>query len=218
MTLNLNQYHQSGEYPFVFHGKAGKLEAVFVKPPSSDGRYIALLGHPHSLQGGTMNNKVVTTLARTFKELGIPSIRFNFRGVGQSSGEYDAGVGESDDLLLLALACEREFPGVKIIFAGFSFGSYVTYRAAAQHSHALLISIAPAVHHYDYAEFSPPPSPWIILQGDADEVVPIASVRSFVAQLPVVYLEFPETGHFFHGKLIDLKSSLIQLIQTQGLL
>ena len=217
--MNLTQYDQPGEHPFFFPGKAGLLEAVLTKPPTSDNRYIALLGHPHSLQGGTMNNKVVTTLARAFKELGIPSIRFNFRGVGQSAGEYDAGVGESEDMLVLAAACALEFPNAKLIFAGFSFGSYVTYRAAAQCPHALLISIAPSVHHYDYAEFSPPPSPWAVVIGDADELVPIEPVRAFVAHSSnqMTLLEFPDTGHFFHGKLIELKSSLIQLIQSQGI-
>jgi alpha/beta superfamily hydrolase len=207
-----------GEHLFSFAGEVGPLEAALTVPDDVDNRYIAILGHPHSLQGGTMTNKVVTTLARTFKELHIPSIRFNFRGVGQSAGAYDDGLGESADMLLLAHQCLKEMPGVKLVFAGFSFGSYVTYRAAAQSEHALLISIAPPVHHYNYTEFSPSPRPWIIAQGDDDEVVPLPLVLDFVAQSspPIPLLRFAETGHFFHGKLIELKSELIKAIHAAG--
>lgn len=214
--LNLNQ---PGEQAFTFSGHAGDLEAILSVPPDPDQRYMALLGHPHSLQGGTMQNKVVTTLARAFKELGIASIRFNFRGVGQSQGVYDAGVGESEDMLSLANLCQQQWPGVRLIFAGFSFGSYVTYRAAAQCPHALLISIAPPVHHYDYAAYHPAPSPWIIVQGDADEVVPVETVRTFVTQSesPLIYFEMTDTSHFFHGQLVGLKSLLIQHMHTLGL-
>lgn len=215
-----NQYNQPGEHAFIFPGQIGGLEAILSIPPSSDDRYIALLGHPHSLQGGSMNNKVVTTLVRVFKELGIPSIRFNFRGVGQSEGKYDEGEGEAEDMRLLAAHCQRELPGVGLVFAGFSFGSYVTYRAAVQCPNALLISIAPPVHHYDYTKNQPASNSWIIVQGDVDEVVPVADVRAFVqnASSPITFLEFANTGHFFHGKLIELKLSLIQAIQTRGLL
>ncbi len=214
--LNLNQ---PGEQAFTFSGQVGELEAIVSVPPDYDKRYIALLGHPHSLQGGTMHNKVVTTLARVFKELGMASIRFNFRGVGQSQGEYDAGVGESEDMLLLAELCQQQMPGGQLVFAGFSFGSYVTYRAAAQCPHALLVSIAPPVHHYDYTAYDPTPHPWMIVQGDVDEVVPVDEVRTFVAQSasPLIYSEMPDTSHFFHGKLIELKSLLLQHIQTLGL-
>jgi alpha/beta superfamily hydrolase len=213
-------FTQPGEHPFVFPGHVGMLEGVTCVPSTVDPRYIVLLGHPHSLQGGTMNNKVVTTLVRTFKDLNIPSVRFNFRGVGQSAGSYDAGVGESEDMLQLATHCQAQIPGVTILFAGFSFGSYVAYRAAAQCPHALLVSIAPPVHHYDFTEYTPVPRPWIIVQGDADDVVPVALVRSFVSESasPIMYSESPNTGHFFHGKLIELKQSLTQLIQNQGLL
>ena len=215
-----NLHMQPGEHAFVFQGQIGNLEAVLSIPPSSDNRYIALLGHPHSLQGGSMNNKVVTTLARVFKELEIPSIRFNFRGVGQSEGEYDAGVGEALDMQLLAELCQRESPDAQLVFAGFSFGSYVTYRAAAQCPNALLISIAPPVQRFDYTEYQVTSSPWIIVQGDTDDVVPADDVRAFVKQAsnPITLLEFANTGHFFHGKLIELKTALIQTIQTQGLL
>src|SRR5205085_2607786 len=97
-----NKLNTPGEHFFTFVGPVGLLEAALNVPENVDKRYIALLGHPHSLQGGTMNNKVVTTLVRVFKDLGIASLRFNFRGVGQSAGVFDEGIGESDDMLVLA--------------------------------------------------------------------------------------------------------------------
>ncbi|CDZ75905.1 Alpha/beta hydrolase family protein [Legionella massiliensis] len=205
-----------GEHFFFFAGLAGQLEAVLTVPPEANKRFIALLGHPHSLQGGTMNNKVVTTMARAFKELAIPSIRFNFRGVGQSEGSYDAGIGESEDMLALMHLCQQEIPAVSFIFAGFSFGSYVAYRAAAQREPALLITIAPPVHHYDYLEFTPP-KPWIIFQGDEDDVSPLELVHQFAEGFsPVLPLiRFADTGHFFHGKLLELKAGLVDAVKSQ---
>ena len=206
-----------GEHLFFIAGVAGQLEVALTVPEEVDSRYIALLGHPHSLQGGTMNNKVVTTLVRAFKELKIASLRFNFRGVGQSAGVYDEGLGESEDMLLLARSWLAEQPQTRLLFAGFSFGSYVAYRAAAQCPHELLITIAPSVLHYDYAEFLTVPSPWVIFQGDEDEVVPPQSVIDFAAHgnPPIPLLRFTETGHFFHGKLIELKARLIDFICSQ---
>lgn len=215
--LHADKFKVPGEHSFYFQGGAGALEAVLTVPEEVDGHYIALLGHPHSLQGGTMNNKVVTTMVRVFKALGIPCIRFNFRGVGLSEGVYDKGIGESDDMLLLARQCRQQLPGVQCLFAGFSFGSYVAYRTAALSEHALLITIAPSVLHFDYTEFAPAPDPWLIVQGDEDEIVPSSSVLEFAAQaspaIPV--LQFAETGHFFHGKLVALKERLIEAVRAQ---
>ncbi|HHF7372805.1 alpha/beta hydrolase [Legionella bozemanae] len=206
-----------GEHALFLQGVIGKLEAVLTVPEQNHSAFIAFLGHPHSLQGGTMSNKVVTTLARAFKELGIPSLRFNFRGVGQSEGVYDSGIGESEDMLVLVRELQKEQPEKKLIFAGFSFGSYVAYRAAAQSDSQFLITIAPPVHHYDYREFNPAPYPWLMIQGDEDEVVPSALVFDFafqsIPEIPVI--RFANTGHFFHGKLIELKTILIEYIHSQ---
>lgn len=208
-----------GDYPFLISGPIGQLEVELTVPEQANRHYVAIIGHPHSLQGGTMRNKVVTTMARAFKELGIASLRFNFRGVGQTAGAYDAGIGESEDMLFLAQRWLQEMPEVTLLFAGFSFGSYVAYRAAAQSAHALLITIAPSVHHYDYTEFTPSPSPWIVVQGDADEIVPAQLVVDFATQAkpPLRLLPFTETGHFFHGKLIELKLRLMDAIREQGI-
>lgn len=214
--LLTNKLNTPGEHLFSFAGLTGQLEAALTVPENVNNQYIAILGHPHSLQGGTMNNKVVTTLARSFKELNIASLRFNFRGVGLSEGVYDEGVGESEDMLFLARLWLQEQPNTQLCFAGFSFGSYVAYRAAAQCKHSLLITVAPPVHHFDYSQFIPAPTPWIVAQGDDDEVVPMQLVLDFVAQSSPVLslLRFAETGHFFHGKLIDLKSHLVDAIRA----
>jgi len=210
---------QPGENVLSLQGKAGQLEAVLTVPEQIKTNYVAFLGHPHSLQGGTMNNKVVTTMARAFKELGIPALRFNFRGVGLSAGVYNDGIGESEDMLELVKQWQQEQKTAQIIFAGFSFGSYVAYRTAAQSKHVLLVTIAPPVHHYDYTEFKPEPRPWLIVQGDADEVVPCSLVLDFAdsstPSLPVI--EFAETGHFFHGKLLELKARLKEYVNTKVL-
>jgi hypothetical protein len=217
-TLTLSEkLKTSGEHLLTFSGEIGHIEAALVVPENADKRYVGLLGHPHSLQGGTMNNKVVTTMARAFKELNIISLRFNFRGVGQSAGVYEEGVGESEDMLFLAHLCQEAIPDAQLIFAGFSFGSYVAYRAAAQQKHALLITVAPSVQHYNYAAFSPAPTPWFIVQGDEDEVVPSQSVIDFATDhTPAIpLLCFAETGHFFHGKLIVLKERIIEMVSAQ---
>lgn len=208
-----------GEHHEIFVGKAGNIALILDVPPNADRRYLAVLGHPHSLQGGTMNNKVVTTMARVFRQLGITSIRFDFRGVGQSAGMYDSGIGESEDMLDIVSVCDR--PELTVFFAGFSFGSYVAFRALCayqtQYAHrTALISIAPPVHHYDYTPALAPNTPWLVVQGLADEVVPEALVTDFVQlRHPSPHLEyFADTGHFFHGKLIELKSLLLVTVES----
>lgn len=206
-----------GEHSLTLEGNVGVIEAVLSVPVSRNTHFIALIGHPHSLQGGTMNNKVVTTLARVFKELNIASLRFNFRGVGQSVGSYDHGLGESDDMLLFAKILQEQDSNLHFIFAGFSFGSYVAYRTAVHFPNALLITVAPPVHHYDYNELQSKLSSWLILQGDADEVVPYSLVEEFAKkhqpELPMI--TFADTSHFFHGKLIELKEQLLEYLTPQ---
>jgi len=215
--FTVNNLTTPGEHPFFFTGKAGQLEALLTVPANPDSKLIALLGHPHSLQGGTMNNKVVTTMARAFKELGIVSLRFNFRGVGQSEGVYDAGIGESEDMLALMRLCQQSISThAQFIFAGFSFGSYVAYRAAAQSAHQLLITVAPPVHHYNYKEFTAP-KPWVIMQGEDDEVVPFDLVQEFadLCSPPLVLYRFAATSHFFHGKLLEFRESILDAVSQQ---
>jgi alpha/beta superfamily hydrolase len=210
--------HCAGEHPLQLEGSAGLVEAVLTIPEVMHSQAVALLGHPHSLQGGTMNNKVVTTMAKALKELNIPSLRFNFRGVGQSEGQYDDGLGESEDMLLFAEQWREYKKDAQFIFAGFSFGSYVAYRAASHHPQSMLVTIAPPVHHYNYKEFHPDLASWLLVQGTEDEVVPYYLVEDFVRQEKVnaiTMVTFADTGHFFHGKLLDLKSHLIDYVQSR---
>ena len=217
--LPIDKLQTPGEHTFFYEGAVGKLEAIATIPPEVSGHHVALLGHPHSLQGGSMNNKVVTTMARAFRELGIPSLRFNFRGVGASEGQYDDGYGESEDMIILRDLWSKQFPDSRFLFAGFSFGSYVAFRAASQCEHDLLISVAPPVHHYDFHEFPGLATNWRILMGDEDEVVPLNLVLefadSFNPAIPVI--RYPETSHFFHGKLLLLKNDIIKLTSQQVL-
>lgn len=214
--MGLDKIRVPGEHMLFLKGIMGPIEAILTIPPIlHTGSYLALLGHPHSLQGGTMHNKVVTTLARAFQETGIPSLRFNFRGVGKSVGVYDAGLGESEDMLLLLEGWKQQYPQSRFLIAGFSFGSYVAYRAAAQTKLVdLLLTIAPAVHHYDYKVFNEVPPNWYIIQGEEDEVVPAEKVFNFAASFkpPLPVIPFAETSHFFHGKLLPLKAEVIKII------
>ncbi len=209
------KHNYSGKHIFMVQGEIGELEVELIIPNEPKYNLCAILGHPHSLHGGTMHNKVVTTVASAFANLNIPTIKFNFRGVGKSFGEYDAGLGESVDMLIIARLWQDLYPNCKMIFAGFSFGSYVAYRAASiysleKNSKAHLITIAPSVENYDYKEFGDLAAPWLVIQGDNDEIVPLESVKNFVESFipPLKMLLFTDTTHFFHGKLVELKSKL----------
>lgn len=215
MQLTLDDLATAKEKKMTITGNVGSIEAIFngsedvFKIPT-----IAVIGHPHSLHGGTMNNKVVTTLARTFREVGIPSLRFNFRGVGNTQGEFDGGIGESEDVLTMIQDLSERFPDHQIILAGFSFGAYVTYRAACQADVALLISVAPAVNHGDFCEFDKVPTPWHVMVAESDEIVDSEDILTWHKQVkpaPLLH-RFEETSHFFHGKLILLKQKLAEVL------
>lgn len=205
----LANYQNPGKHTFIVTGEAGDIEVELLIPEDADFNYCALIGHPHSLHGGTMHNKVVTSTAAVFNSLRIPSIKFNFRGVGKSHGEYDAGIGESVDMLLLAAMWQEVYPLSEFICAGFSFGSFVAYRAASK-LNCPLITIAPSVVNYNYKEFSEFAKPWLVIQGEEDEVVDPVDVYNFVASFdpPLEIMRFADTTHFFHGKLVDLKAKL----------
>ena len=196
-------------------GPVGNLEVEIHTKPEINYKYLAVLGHPHPLHGGTMHNKIITTLMRTFLELNIPCIRFNFRGVGESFGIHDAGIGETEDLIAIVNWWRKEHLDAKIILAGFSFGSYVTYRATKDLDADLLISISPPVHHYDFTEFLPLTCPWFIIQGDNDDVVPLQVVIDFITKYAVqAKLEiFAGATHFFHGRLLELREKVFHYVR-----
>ena len=199
------------ETPHKLHieGPAGTLE-VIAGHGSADPRRIAAICHPHPLHGGTMDNKVVTMLERTLKDAGAATMRFNFRGVGASTGQFDDGHGEGDDLAAVVALARRWAPHAPLWLAGFSFGSYVSTRMAGALGAELLISVAPPVGRFAFRALPRPPCPWIVLQGEADEIVDPALVFEHFDQVqpPVRMLRFPATGHFFHTKLVEMRERL----------
>ncbi|HEY0231426.1 MAG TPA: alpha/beta hydrolase [Dokdonella sp.] len=195
--------------PLLLPGSAGALELACSPPEADSARAgVAIICHPHPLQGGTMTNKVVTTLERSLLDLGLATVRFNFRGVGQSEGVHDSGNGESDDLVAIAAWARAQRPGATLWLAGFSFGSYVVLRAAGRLQPAQLILVAPPVGRQDFSGIAAPACPWLIVQGEADEVVDPAAVFAWAATLqpPPTLVRMPDTSHFFHRRLIELRS------------
>jgi alpha/beta superfamily hydrolase len=196
-------------------GPAGPLEAV-VEDPGGDGGRCAVVCHPHPLYGGTLDNKVVTTLARALREAGIPAVRFNFRGVGASAGSYDGGLGETDDADAVAGWCAARWPGRGLVIAGFSFGAYVALRLAQRRAPSQLVTIAPPVSSFDFSGLPPPPCPWLVVQGDADEVVAAADVALWAGRLvprPRLVM-LPGVGHFFHGRLHELRDAVLEAVRS----
>ena len=206
----MNKPTSTGE-AVTLAGPAGALEAR-LEMPDGPPRFRALVCHPHSLYGGSMDNKVVTTLTRACRQAGGVALRFNFRGVGASEGEYDAGQGEAGDCLAARDWLAEQYPELPEWVAGFSFGSYVAASAVAELNErgtppVALLLVAPPVHHYDFQALQAPGCPVTVVQGEADDVVPPEQVRSWAAETvfrPELEM-FAGTGHFFHGRLNDLR-------------
>jgi alpha/beta superfamily hydrolase len=193
-------------------GPAGELEALVECPASFDGRRVAVLCHPHPQHQGTMLNKIVHTLARAMTDVGVLALRFNFRGTGASEGEYGGGIGEVDDLAYVVAYVRQRWPDAELWLAGFSFGAVVAARAATSLEAARLITIAPAVNILGRELLATPAMPWLIIQGDADDVVPADDVIEWTDNLdpqPDLML-LPGAGHFFHGQLVVLRGLLVE--------
>ena len=194
-----------GESRTLIAGPAGPLE-IAVNRPADDAtpRGIALVAHPHPQQGGTLDNKVAQTLAKTFAALGYTAVRFNFRGVGKSAGEFDQGIGETDDAFaaLTHVQTEANMTSVAPVLAGFSFGSFVQTRLARRIAAERLVLVGPAVKRFAVEDV---PADTIVIHGEADEVVPLDDVFAWARpqQLPITV--FPGCTHFFHGRLTQLQ-------------
>ena len=184
-------------------------------PPAADLTGCVVVCHPHPVHGGTMQNKVVHTLARGFLGQNFAALRFNFRGVGKSAGTFDNGDGELDDVLAAIDWLRTEFPEKPLWIAGFSFGAAMAVRAAVSPGAEGLISVAPAVSRFANNLDLQPECPWLIVQGDQDELVDIEETIAWVNELnPGPVLEcFPETEHFFHGKLVLLRNAVEAFIE-----
>ena len=190
-----------GERRTSIAGPAGTLEVAFNVAEGAL-RGIALIAHPHPLQGGTLDNKVVQTLAKTFAALGYAAVRFNFRGVGLSDGQFDDGIGETEDALAALAAARLEFGELPVALAGFSFGSYVQTRVAHAITAERLVLIGPAVKRFP-VEVVPPDT--IVIHGEEDDVVALADVLAWARPQQLPIMVFPGCGHFFHGRLPQLQ-------------
>lgn len=203
------------EIPPFLPGPVGQLETLAEGFDKLD-KGIAIVCHPHPLHSGTMHNKVVHYLARTFRDLGFASLRFNFRGVGKSAGEYGEAIGETKDLLAVYDWIKAQFPDTPIWLGGFSFGGYVALRGSTQRQVGQLVTIAPSVSFFDTQGLALPECPWLLVQGTADETVPHQAVLDWQAGLKTqpetVYLEGVE--HFFHGNLPLLRQTLIEKLSA----
>jgi len=212
---------------------AGTLETVIEEPDGAP-RGLALIAHPHPLKGGSLDNKVAWTLARAALACGLIAVRPNFRGVGASSGVFDHGIGETEDLLALAASVashygdlpsqegrrirrsereavptgSRDGGGSPYVLMGFSFGAYVQHRVARELHAQHLILVAPALSMY---EFEATNIPTTIIHGTEDEVIPFVAARDYASRHDIPLIEIPGAGHFFHGKLRELQNQVESL-------
>jgi hypothetical protein len=202
------------ETPLFIDGPSGQLQALWLDTP--DARGVALICHPNPVQGGTMLNKVVSTLQRTARDAGLATLRFNYRGVGASAGNHDMASGEVDDAEAVANWLRSQYPGLPLTLLGFSFGGFVAAalggRLEAQGVElSQLFMVAPAVHRL--TGDNPPAGncPLVLIQPKDDEVIDPQAVYQWSAALGRAHelLKVAECGHFFHGKLTDLKDLLL---------
>ncbi len=202
------------ETPLFIDGPCGQLEALWLDTP--DARGVALICHPNPVQGGTMLNKVVSTVQRTARDAGLATLRFNYRGVGASAGSHDMASGEVDDAEAAAHWLRAQYPELPLTLLGFSFGGFVAAalggRLEAQgETLDKLFMLAPAVHRLT-AENPPATScPLVLIQPEDDEVIDPQAVYAWSDDLGRAHelLKVAECGHFFHGKLTDLKDLLL---------
>ena len=196
---------------FTLDGPTGALEVAVDRSECPPQPAVAIVCHPLPTEGGSMHNKVVTMTARALRELGLDSVRFNFRGVGASAGTFDEGGGETNDLIAVAEWVRAQRPDVALWLAGFSFGAYVALRAAATLQPSFMLSIAPPVgRSWDFSTLTLPACPWLVIQGEADEVVDPQAVFAWIEAMaqPPQLVRMPDTSHFFHRKLIDLRGAI----------
>ncbi len=184
----------------LIDGPAGCID-IAVADPGEHRRGYAIVAHPHPLHGGTLDNKVVQTLAKAFYGLDYAALRFNFRGVGASAGAFDEGRGETEDLLAVAHYAHARFGSTEPWLAGFSFGCFVASEAARTLKSRRLILVAPAVGRFAVGSV---PAETLIVHGEDDDVVPIKDVFDWARPQHLPIVVFPGTGHFFHGMLVPL--------------
>ena len=196
------------------NGSAGRLEVILESPSDASVTGAAVVLHPHPQHGGTMHNKVAHTLARAFVRMGFAVLRINFRGTEGSEGEFDEGIGELDDALVAVTWMREKYPDQPFWLAGFSFGAAISVQAAIAIPPAGLVTVAPATYRFPDGLEDQPRCPWLIVQGDADELVDIDTTIEWVNKLEPgpELLVMPGAEHFFHGRLIDLREAVTEFV------
>lgn len=214
--MTSQRFQRSGQHSIVLQGPMGSLEALTTFPAILQSKVVAIICHPHPLYQGTMHNKVVTTLAKAYDLCGMATVRFNYRGVGQSEGEYGEVKGEIEDCLAVYQWVQAALPNFDIALAGFSFGSFIAASIANQLVAQHLISVAPAVNHASYETLLNVQCPWLIIQGEADEVVPVDEVLAWESQLTIqhAFELMPSVNHFFHGRLVELRERVVAFLNA----
>ncbi len=190
-------------------GPVGAIETV-IEEPQGEPRGLALVAHPHPLKGGTLDNKVTWTLARAALNCGLVAVRPNFRGVGESAGSFDHGLGETEDLLAVARAVSAHYGDLPWTLLGFSFGAYVQHRVARRLAARQLIMVGPAVSMYP---FDPADVPATVIHGEQDEVIPFPAAKAYAEAHHLPLIVFEGGGHFFHGRLKELQARVEALCQ-----
>ena len=197
-------------------GPVGRLESILDEPRDGPARGCAVVCHPHPQHGGTMHNKVAHTLARAFVRLGFRTLRFNFRGTEASEGTYDEGVGELDDALAAAGWLRAGGCDGPLWIAGFSFGAAIAVRAAAPARVDGVVAVAPAIYRFARGVISLPEGPFLVVQGDEDELVDVEETIEWVNGLEpgpeLLVMEGAE--HFFHGRLVELRDAVMAFVES----
>ena len=193
-------------------GPAGRIECAVDRPEGAP-RGVAVVCHPHPQFGGTLDNKVVQTMARAFLQLGWASVRFNFRGIGRSEGTWGEGAGEIDDALAVVGAVRErpEFAALPWAIAGFSFGGYVAATVADRMPEAgkprRLVLVGPSTEKQAVPNVA---ADTVVLHGESDDIVPLSATLDWARPQSLPVIVFPGVGHFFHGQLASLKSVLVR--------
>jgi alpha/beta superfamily hydrolase len=200
-------------------GPAGRLEAIFWKPQGAARPPLAaVVCHPHPLFGGTMHNKVIYQTAKSLDALGLPVLRFNFRGAGMSAGTHDRGRGEREDVRAALDFLASEFPGVPLLLAGFSFGCWVGLRVGCEDQRvAELIGLGTPVNNTDFSFLESCTKPKLFVHGSNDEHGDVRKVEALVASLPGEnqMVVVPDADHFFAGKLNQLDTAITKWLTTR---
>ena len=208
---------KKGSEKFTLPGHAGQMECLLDMPEGAP-RGIALVAHPHPLYGGTMDNKVAVTLARTFVTLGYATARFNFRGVGSSEGVHDEGLGETDDMLVMFEHMQQKFPGLPVALSGFSFGTFVQARLQQRlesegRPAERLVLVGTAAGKWPVPDV---PADTILIHGEVDDTITLTQVLDWARPQDIPVIVIPGADHFFHRKLGHIKNLVIQLWRREG--